>query len=104
VPNAAVADTDRIISDRPEPGARMEAGLKLTLTPDGWPVALKAMAESKLPEIVVVTMTYPLVPLYRYPDEGDTEMVKLPDDGAVTVSDTVAVCVRPPPVPVTVMV
>jgi len=31
-------------------------------------------------------------------------MVKVPLAGAVTVSDTVAVCVIPPPVPVTVIV
>jgi hypothetical protein len=40
--------------DEPEPGAGMELGLKLTVTLLGWPLADKAMAESKPPETVVV--------------------------------------------------
>ena len=55
MPVGAVLDTVRLKSDVPEPGAAMEAGLKLTVTPVGWPVADKAMAESKPPETVVVT-------------------------------------------------
>lgn len=55
MPYAAVLDTVRSISDVPEPGAAMEAGLKLTVTPVGWPVADKAMAESKPPETAAVT-------------------------------------------------
>jgi len=47
--------TVRFIWDVPEPGAAMEAGLKLTVTPVGWPVADKAMAELKPPETLVVT-------------------------------------------------
>lgn len=46
----------------PEPGAAMDAGLKLTVTPDGCPLALKEMAESKPPETDVVTVAYPLWP------------------------------------------
>lgn len=55
MPYAAVLDTVRSISDVPEPGAAMEAGLKLTVTPVGWPVADKAMAESNPPETAAVT-------------------------------------------------
>jgi len=51
---AARLDTDRVISDVPEPGAAMETGLKLTVTPVGWPVADKAMAEAKPLETRVV--------------------------------------------------
>jgi hypothetical protein len=54
VPVLAVLDTVRFISDVPEPPA-MEAGLKLTVTPAGWPLAVKATAESKPPETVAVT-------------------------------------------------
>lgn len=36
------------------PGAGMELGLKVTVTPLGWPVADKEMEESKPPEMVVV--------------------------------------------------
>ena len=43
------------ISVLPEPGAAIEAGLKLTVTPVGWPVALKLIAELKPPETDVVT-------------------------------------------------
>ena len=48
-------DTVRFISDVPEPGAAIEDGLKLTVTPAGWPLSLKAIAESKPPEIAVLT-------------------------------------------------
>jgi hypothetical protein len=51
----AVLVTDRFISDEPEPGALMEVGLKLTVTPVGWPAADKLIAESKPPETFVVT-------------------------------------------------
>jgi hypothetical protein len=54
VPVGAFLATDKSISDVPEPGAAMEAGLKLTVTPVGWPLAVKAIAESKPPETVVV--------------------------------------------------
>jgi hypothetical protein len=96
--------TVRFISDSPEPGAAMDAGLKLTVTPVGCPVADKEMDESKPPEAFVVTTAYPLWPRSRYPEVGETEMVKVPLVATVTVSDTVAVCVIPPPVPVTVIV
>lgn len=48
-------ETEMFISVLPEPGAAIEAGLKLTVTPEGWPVALKLIAESKPPETDVVT-------------------------------------------------
>lgn len=47
--------TVTFISDVPEPGAAMEAGLKLIVTPEGWPVADKEMVELKPPETLVVT-------------------------------------------------
>ena len=48
-------DTVMFIWVLPEPGAAIEAGLKLTVTPEGCPVALKLIAESKPPETDVVT-------------------------------------------------
>ena len=39
--------TVTVIVDVPEPGAAMDVGLKLTVTPDGWPLADKAIAELK---------------------------------------------------------
>jgi hypothetical protein len=99
-----VRDTVRSIADLPEPGAAMELGEKLMVTPVGSPVAERAIAESKPPETAVVTVAVPLWPWRSEPDVGETEMVKAPAVGAVTVSATVAVCEMPPPVPVTVMV
>ena len=46
--------------DLPEPGAAMELGEKLMVTPVGSPVAERAMAESKPPETAVVTVAVPL--------------------------------------------
>ena len=88
----------------PDPGAAMELGVKVMVTPGGSPVAESAMAESKPPETVVVTMAVPRCPCRREPDVGETEMVKAPAVAAVTVNETVAVCVMLPPVPVTVIV
>jgi hypothetical protein len=38
-----------LIVDEPEPGAAIGFGLKLTVTPLGWPVALKLIAELSPP-------------------------------------------------------
>ena len=100
----AVRDTVRSMLDVPEPGAAMLLGEKLMVTPVGSPVADRAMAESKPPETAVVTVAVPLCPCRSEPEVGETEMVKAPAVGAVTVSATVAVCVIPPPVPDTVIV
>ena len=81
----------------------MEAGLKLTVTPAGWPLAVKATAESNPPETVEVMTAVPLEPSSRYPDEGDAERVNVPVVAAVTVSETVVVSVVVPEVPFTVM-
>jgi hypothetical protein len=86
----------------PEPGAAIELGLKLTVTPEGWPLADKATAESKPPEIVVVIVDVPELPHATLSEAGDALMVKF---GVVplTVSDTVVVSVVLPEVPLTVI-
>jgi hypothetical protein len=91
------------MSDVPEPGAAIDEGLKLTVTPEGTPLADSAIDELNPPEAVVVTTAYPLCPWYKYPEVGETEIVNLPVEPPVTVSDTEVVCVIPPPTPVTVM-
>jgi hypothetical protein len=48
-----------VIVDVPEPGAAMVFGLKVTVTLDGWPVALNEIAELKPPETVVVIVEVP---------------------------------------------
>ncbi len=45
----------------PEPGAAIEAGLNLTVTPVPCPEAVKAIAELKPPETVVVILDDPVL-------------------------------------------
>lgn len=45
VPVAVVEATVTVTVELPEPGAAMDVGLKPTVTPVGWPLALRAMAE-----------------------------------------------------------
>ena len=94
------AATVMVIVELPEPGAAIEAGLKATVTPVGWPEAESATAALKPPETVVEIVTLPAVPWVIVVEVGDAAMVK---SGAVTVRVTVAVWVVLPPVPVTVM-
>ncbi len=81
----------------------MELGLKLTVTLLGWPVADKAMAELKPPEMVVVIVEWPEFPGSTVIDVGDALMVKL-GVVPVTVRETVVVSLVLPEVPVTVIV
>lgn len=67
----------------------MDAGLKLTVTPLGWPLAVSAIAESNPPETVVVIPEVPLLPAVTETDVGDAESVNAGVAAAVTVSDTV---------------
>jgi hypothetical protein len=80
-----------VIVDVPEPGAAMDAGLKVTVTPVGWPVADKATAELKPPETVVVMVDEPLLPCTTETEVGEAASVKAGTGAAVTVSETVAV-------------
>ncbi len=86
------------------PAPVMDVGLKVAVTPDGSPLADKAIAELKPPVTVLVIVEVTELPLTTLTEEGEALRVKLPVTGAVTVRLTVAVCVSPPPVPVTVMV
>jgi hypothetical protein len=65
VPFLAVPETVRVKFDVPEPGALIELGLKLPVTPEGKPVAEREIAELNPPETAVVTVTYPLWPWKR---------------------------------------
>jgi hypothetical protein len=55
VPVGAFPATLKVKSDVPDPGAAIETGLKLPVTPVGMPVADKEMAESNPPDTDVVT-------------------------------------------------
>ncbi len=104
MPVAAVDATASVRVEVPDPGAAMEAGLRLAVTPVGAPEADKAMAEVKPPETAVVMVDLPLLPCATETDVGEAEMVKAGVVDEVTVSETVAVCVIPSPAPDTVMV
>ena len=104
VPVAVVDATVIVMVDVPDPGAAMDVGLKLTVTPVGSPAAVKAMAESKPPETAVVMVDLPELPCATETAVGEAERVKAGVAAEVTVSETVAVCVIPSPVPVTVIV
>jgi len=93
----------KVTVELPEPGAAIEAGLKVAVTPVGKPLAEREIAELKPPATVVVILDVPEPRRATETEVGEAESVKLAETGAVTVSDTVVVCVTPPPVPVTVM-
>ena len=78
-------------------------GLKLPVTPDGKPDAVKATAALKPPETAVVTVTCPLLLSSMDIEVGETEMVNAGGGKAVTVNETLVVCVTPPPIPVIVI-
>ena len=46
----------------PPPGAGIDVGLKVAVTPEGSPLAVSAIALLKPPEIAVVTVEVPLEP------------------------------------------
>lgn len=84
----------------PDPGAAIVAGLNAAVTPEGWPVAVSTTASSKPPFTAVVIVDVPLPPSTTVTETGDAVTVK---PVLATVRLTVAVCVNPPPVPVTVI-
>jgi len=91
----------KVAVDVPEPGAEMVLLLKLTVTPEGWPDADKAMEELKLPVAAVVMVEVPLLPSATESEVGEAPMVKFA--GPLMVRLTVVVCVTLPPMPVTVI-
>jgi hypothetical protein len=75
VPVAAVADTVIVIVEVPAPV--MDVGLKPTVTPDGWPLAVKPIEELNPPDTAVVTVDVPLLPCATETEVGDADNVKL---------------------------
>jgi hypothetical protein len=55
VPPVALLETVRLKFAEPEPGAPIDDGVKLVVTPAGTPVAESAIAELNPPEMVVDT-------------------------------------------------
>jgi len=73
VPVAVVEATVKVIVELPAPGAAIGVGVKLTVTPVGWPLAVKATAESKPPETVVVIVELLPLPCTTVREEGEAE-------------------------------
>jgi hypothetical protein len=103
VPAVAVDAAVKVSVDEPEPGDAMDAGLNAAVTPVGRPEAERAIAELNPPETAVVMVELPVLPAATESEVGEADRVKAGVAAAVTVSETVAVWVMPPPVPVTVM-
>ena len=72
---AVVDATANVAVDVPEPGAAMEDGLKLTVTPVGCPLAVKPIAASNPPETAVVMVEVPLLPTTTETDVGEASSV-----------------------------
>jgi len=103
VPSAALLPAAIVIVEVPEPGAATVAGLKLTVTPRGWPEADSAIDELKPFNAVVVIVEVPEVRRATVTALGEALMLKSAP-AVNTVRETAVVCVTPAPVPVTVIV
>jgi len=79
-------------------------GLNAAVVPLFMPVAESVTAPVKPPVGCMVIVLEPWDERVMLKLVGDAVRVKLPETGAVTVSETVVVCVWLPPVPVTVIV
>ncbi len=101
-PVVAVALAVSVRVEVPPPGAAIDAGAKLAVTPAGKPDADSETAELNPPLTVVEIDELPEVPCTTERLAGDAVRVKFGDAAALTVTAIVAVCVRPPPVAVTV--
>jgi hypothetical protein len=89
-----------VIVELPAP-PEIDVGLKLTVTPLGAPEAENEIAELNPPIAVVVIVEVPELPVATLTAVGEADTVKSLD--ALMVRLTVAVCVIPPPLAVTVM-
>ena len=89
-----------VIVELPAP-PEIDVGLKLTVTPLGAPEADNEIAELKPPTAVVVIVELPELPVATLTAVGEAATVK--SLATLTVRLTVAVCVIPPPLAVTVM-
>ena len=67
--------TARVAVDVPEPGAAIDEGLKVTVTPAGCPEALSAIAELNPPETAVVIVEEPLLPTTTETEVGEAARV-----------------------------
>jgi hypothetical protein len=82
----------------------MLVGLKPAVTPEGKPLADRAIAELNPPVMAAVMEEVPELAGATVSEAGLAESEKPGVTPEVTVSVTLVVSVRPPPLPVTVMV
>ena len=91
VPVMAVLSTVNVSVELPLPGAAIDAGLKLAVTPVGKPEAESETAELKPPLTVVEIVVLPELPWMTERLAGDALSVKLGEAAAFTVRATVVV-------------
>jgi len=72
----ATVDAATVIVMVEVPAPVIEVGLKLTVTPAGWPVADKEMVESKPPVTVLVIVEVPNLPRTTETEAGEAERLK----------------------------
>jgi hypothetical protein len=94
----------RVNVELPDPGAAMLAGLKVAVTPEGWPLADREIAESKPPAMAAVMVDWPDPPGATVTAAGAADKVKLGTPPETIVRLTPAVAVTPPPVALIVIV
>lgn len=75
----------------PPPGAAIDAGLKVKVSPLPPPDAVKVTAELKLPDVEEVIVDVPELLRATVSEVGDADTAKPAGDEAVTVRETVAV-------------
>ena len=71
------------------PAPVIEVGLKPTVTPVGWPLALKEITPLNPPVTVLVTVDVPWLPCATETEAGEADRLK--SEGPVTVKVTVVV-------------
>jgi hypothetical protein len=77
VPAATLEATARFNVELPVPGAAMDGGVKVGLTPNGYPLADKATAESNPFAAAVLIVTLPEFPCCTETDPDEAEMLKV---------------------------
>ena len=91
VPAATVEATANVTVEEPEPGAAIDNGLKLTVTPLGAPDALSATEELNPPDTEVVIVELPLLPAATETVAGEAEIV----NAGVCVVEPVSELIKP---------
>src|SRR5712692_8141001 len=74
--------------DDPEPGAAIVDGLRPVVTPEGWPLAVSAIAELKPPLTAVETVVFPEAPWLTVSVAGAVMEKSGFEDGLKMISST----------------